>query len=244
MAEEKTAEDQAAEALQTQLTAARDLLIQQGFNVLDNAAFAKIRQEAAAKAVKDAEAARQQSESTAAELQAARARLKAIDDAGKTEDQLWKERQIEWQRQLEQAKSETLQERKVSEEREAAYRTAARDRKLQELLSANATNPRAALLCALDSMPGLKADESGRLVLTDAAGIDHVGEAAEAKIQTWWSDQKWLHRAPAPGPATHGGANAPAPKDGPVYPQGADSRTRQEIAQSYEDARRLTGRAT
>jgi Skp family chaperone for outer membrane proteins len=73
---------------------ARQLLISHGYNVLDQTAMTR-RLEAERRKFAPLQ---QTLEQVQAEAEAAKARLAKIDDAGKSSDQIWTERQAEWQR--------------------------------------------------------------------------------------------------------------------------------------------------
>jgi hypothetical protein len=131
----------------------------------------------------------------------AKARLATIDNAGKSSDEIWAQRQAEWQRRDKENadKLAALEADRANVEHRA--RQVARDRKLSDILD-NAVDTELARTHCLNRMPGVTADLLGNLSITDAAGVEHTGSDAELLIKKWWADNgTFLRRAPAPGPS-------------------------------------------
>jgi hypothetical protein len=198
------------------IEAARKTLLDEGFQILDSSAFHGIK----AKAAKTAEAERDKAvaefETLRAEHEAAQARLAKIDNEGKSEAELFAQRQQAWQAQ-DEAKNERITELETQIKQQAEARAnAARDQKLGSLL-VGATNPDLALLWARQNLKGLTINEDGDLIYTESTGVPHVGLAAEKIVQDWWAKQADLRTSPPPGPAITGSAESPPAPQAEVF---------------------------
>ena len=196
------------------LTAARELLIAEGHQVLDSSAFHGIKTKAAA----DAEARASEIATKYESLQAEHTKLSEwkakLDNEGKSENELHASERRAWMDQdkerialLEVANKETTDLQKSLERERVQNRIAG--------LMSNTTNPEAALMWA-DKYIGklLSTNDTGQLVWTDPTGIPHVGPAAVKLVTEWWASdaQKFLHAGNAPGPPTGGAPSAPSPQ--------------------------------
>jgi hypothetical protein len=219
--------------------AARDVLQSAGIYVLEQDAF---------KGLKGAQAKEAEARATAlaAELDALRkqheiaaGRLREIDDAGKSKEQLWQERQAEWQRQQAEKDAQLEAARKAHAEAMARYQQTLVDQRLSMLLT-GAVDLELAVLAAKHRLTGkLAVDDSGRLIHEDLAGVQRIGKDAEAFVGAWWQTQSALRSPPASaGPPTSGGVKgadtAPVEIEPFNPPRGAPLSTQREYARDYQ----------
>lgn len=202
--------------------AARQLLITNGYNVLDSTAMSR-RLEAERRKYAPLQSTLEQLQS---EHEAAKARLAEIDNKGKSTDEIWMQRQAEWQRRDKENADRIAALAAEKAETENRAKMNARDRKLADILDGAVDTELARTHC-LNKMPGVSADLAGNLQVVDAAGIEHSGKDAELLIKKWWADNgTFLRRAPAPGPSG-GSAIRPVERNEPyVYGQGGDLTAR------------------
>jgi hypothetical protein len=184
---------------------AREILIKSGFQVLTKEQLEdRIR-----RAEKPAAAVRTELETARADAAAAQARLREIENAGKSASDLAEERRAEAIRRLEAAQAELKTERDRTAAAEQARLGTLLDLRLGTLL-AGAVDPEDALILAKTRVKGLSMSPDGTLIHTDGAGIERRGAEAEAVVKAWWAEKKSQHAAPPAGPATRG-VTAPAP---------------------------------
>lgn len=184
--------------------AARELLVKAGYNVLTKEQLA----ERIARAEKPVTAVRTELEAARAEAAAAQARLRELENAGKSQSDLAAEQRAEALRRLDAAEKAIEAERQRATQAERSKLDLLLDLRLGSMLS-GAVDPEAALILAKARVKGLSIAPDGTLIHTDAAGIERKGSDAEAVVKSWWGEAKFLHSAPAPGPATGGSAPAP-----------------------------------
>lgn len=218
-----------------------------GQNVLDDSAFAKLREKAGETATAPLRAEIERLNAEVELGSTARAALKAQEDEGKTAEQLYQEQLKEKSALAKQAQAEATQAKTETAAANAKLAVYRRDQELAKLLT-NAEKPGRARREALAAMPGIGLSTEGELTLTDRHGELLVGEAATAAISGWWEGEKDLHASAPPGPSTGGGPTPPAPApptNAPIYPPGSTFRQRQVIAQQFMDkeaaARRGSG---
>jgi hypothetical protein len=204
------------------LEAARQLLLTNGYNVLDSTAMARRLESERRKY----EPLQKTLEQVTAENEAAKARLAEIDNKGKSADEIWVARQAEWQRRDKENADKLAQLESARFETENKAKMNARDRKLADILD-NAVDSELARTHCLNKMPGISADMQGNLMITDAAGIEHTGADAELLVKTWWANNgQFLRRAPSPGPSG-GSATRPVERtETYAYGQGGDLTAR------------------
>jgi len=221
MADEQATETAAPEAAPAvdPIQAARDLLIANGLNVVDNGHFKSIRESAAAEANAKAAEIKLQLEQVQSEHAKAAARLREIDDAGKSEAQKHVEQRAEWQRQI-QERDKALEAATQSHAQAMdALRKTQVDNRLSALFS-NCADQELALMAARARIPGeLSVTDSGQLQLVDAAGVPHVGEAADAIVRAWWTQpaQAPLRLGAPSGPPTSQQSGRSVPDVAPVF---------------------------
>lgn len=208
IATDTTPTPEAAPAAAPVLTpeAARELLVKQGLHVLTKEQLEdRIR-----RAEKPGAAARTELEQARADAAAAQAKLREIENLGKSTADVIAQQREEALRRLSETEKLLSSERERASAAERSRVEALRDIKLGSLLS-GAVDPDAALMLAKARIPGLGAEPDGTLIHTDAAGIVRKGTEAEAVVKSWWSEQKWQHAAPAPGPGTRGSTSEAPP---------------------------------
>lgn len=205
------------------LEQARRLVLDAGYNVMDSKAL----ENRLAKERKKIESQFEDYPTLKEQYEDAQKRLKAIKDKDKSESQLLRERQQEWER----INEENAQKLKDAEGRATAQleanRAILRDVKLGQLLS-NSADHELAHLAALKEFPSLTTDDEGNLVYTDKAGVEHVGDLAEERINSWWSRKTILHSAPHPGPPTRGGAKPGQSNASPLGDAPPENATHEE----------------
>lgn len=189
--------------------AARDLLVKAGYNVLTKDQLA----ERIARAERPVAAVRTELETARAEAAQAQARLRELENVGKSQSDLAAEQRAEALRRLDEAQKSIEAERARATQAERSKLDLLLDLRLGSMLS-GAVDPEAALILAKARVKGLSMAPDGSLIHTDAAGIERKGADAEAVVKSWWSEAKFLHSAPAPGPAT-GGSNPAPPSEKP-----------------------------
>lgn len=207
-----------------------------GQNVLDDSAFARIREKAAEAAAAPHLAEIERLKLEVTEGEAARARVKALDDEGKTTEQLYQEKLKEAAAASRQARLETEQARAEKAEAHEELQLYRLRLELDKLLP-NAAKAARARREAMAEMPGIGLSTEGQLTFTDKAGELHVGEAAEAVVSEWWAENKDLHASAPAGPSTRGGTTPSPPPpvpDGPVYPPGSTFKEQLRIADRYD----------
>jgi hypothetical protein len=221
------------------IEAARLTLIQAGYPVLDNDALA--RRLAAER--KKLEPRAIEADTLRLERDEARAELAKHANAGKSESQIWTERQAEWQRQQAESAKRVAELEGANRSTEERARAAARDRRLSDLLD-GAIDPELARTACLLKVPNVSADLDGKLTVVDAAGIEHTGREAESIIKAWWDvGGTFLRRAPAPGPRG-GDATRPPNQNPQPYQygqQGVDLQDRLLRAERANQAARRKG---
>jgi hypothetical protein len=186
--------------------AARELLVKQGLHVLTREQLEdRIR-----RAEKPGAAARTELEQARADAAAAQAKLREIENLGKSTADVIAQQREEALRRLAEMEKLLTSERERTATAERSRVEALRDVKLGSLLS-GAVDPDAALMLAKARVPGLSAEPDGTLIHTDGAGIVRKGPEAETVVKAWWTEQKWQHAAPAPGPGTRGSATEAPP---------------------------------
>ena len=184
--------------------AAKKMLIDAGYNVLDSKALEKRLEKERNKSKTHIE----ELEELRGEHEKVLARLKEFDDAEKTELQKWQDRKKEWEKREKEAKDLLAKAQADADTAKAETRAILRDVKLDELTK-GAADARLARLAALDKFPNMTTNENGELVLTDKAGVETVGEDAVKAVSDWWNGMEILHSAPPSGPSTKGGTPSP-----------------------------------
>jgi len=184
--------------------AARDLLIRSGYQVLTKEQL----EERIRRAERPVAAVRTELETARAEAAQAQARLRELENVGKSQSDLAAEQRAEALRRLDEAQKAALAADARASQAEKSKLEMLLDLRLGSMLS-GAVDPDAALLLAKARVKGLSIAPDGTLIHTDAAGIERKGADAEAVVRAWWGDAKFLHSAPAPGPATGGSTPAP-----------------------------------
>lgn len=196
------------------LTAARELLMAEGHQVLDSSAFHGIKTKAAAAAEAQLSELAAKHES----LQSEHAKLAdwktKLDNEDKSENELHASERRAWM----EADKGRIAELDVANKAAAELQKSLERERVQNhlvTLVSSATNTEAALMWA-DRHIGkmLSTDETRNLVWTDLTGVPHVGPAAAKLVSDWWhsDEQKFLRASNEPGPATTGAASAPAQK--------------------------------
>ncbi len=224
MAEDNTAPVEGGNGTSTDdktaaLTAARELLIAEGHQVLDSSAFHGIKTEAAAKAEAKYAEAQAKLEATQAENADLAKYKSSIENKDKSDNELHNERQRAWQTSdKEKDAAKIALEKQLTESKDALARERVQN-KIRSLMP-DSVNPELSLMWA-ERYVGkfLSTDESGQLVWTDPTGVPHLGPAAEKNFTDWWKldAQKSQRSGNVPGPATSGAPSAPTPQNQTAY---------------------------
>lgn len=214
--------DETTEDLTTQIDAARELLTEQGLNVLDSEAMGKRLAREKAPLERDLKALQEQMEKLNASNAELKAYRKEIEDKDKTELELWESRQKEWEKADQQRQSELEKAMSELESERARNKEFRVNLKLRDMLT-DAINPEIALMWASQKLQGLSVSDSGDLVYTEPTGVAHEGLAAEKIVSDWWAAQTDLQVAKAPGPDTRGNSKAPPPQNNEYQPLPPDT---------------------
>jgi hypothetical protein len=228
MSEENT---EGTEITPEQIDAAKQLLTQQGLNVLDQDSFSKRLAKERSKPERDLEALRADFEALKAKHSELSEFKKEIDNKDKSELQLWEDRQKAWKEQ--DAKRQSELEKAMADLESERKRNS--DFMLQSKLRTMLTDPineEMALMWAQNNLKGLTVDDSGNLVFTEDTGDVLEGELAAKKVSDWWASQTDLQRPKSPGPDTRGQSKAPPPPDNSYKPldPSADLQDRLAVA--------------
>ena len=204
------------------IRAAEEMLRGAGRYVLGQEDFGRLKGAATKEAEARAATLEAELKSLRSEHEQAAARIREIDDAGKSAAEKIAAQHAELKRRYEERERELAEARKAHQDSMERTKALMVDQRLAQLLTPT-PDPELALLAARHRLGGtLTIDDAGRLVHEDAVGFQSVGPAADAVIQAWWAKQDTL-RAPSmsPGPPTSGGQGTPAGEPEPFRPTGS-----------------------
>lgn len=194
---------------------AKEVLIKNGFHVLT-------KKQIEERIGKEKEGVTRLSEELAEfrkEYEDAKAQLSEYKNKGKTSEEIWTERQKEWQRR-EQEKQAAIEERdRALIAKTQEVKTIRRDLMLRSMLSDSADQD-LAMLAVLKDFPSLSVNDRGEMTYTDEAGVEFAGSDVTKRLASWWEGKTILHKAPPNGPSIKK-SNEPASKaslgDEPPY---------------------------
>ncbi len=223
-------------------TAARELLIKEGHQVLDSSAFHGIKTEAAAKANAEKEALAAKYDSLQAEHAKLTEKETARNNQGKSEAELHREQRNAWA-ETDKAKDTVLADAKKANTKLQARLDLERIQNKISILMPDAQSPEMAMMWAKDKLKKvLSTDDSGQLVWTDRGGVPHEGEAAKKMFTDWYAEdaQKHLRSSNVPGPVTSGAPAAPITQElqRPTYDLTKSSMENYEAGDAWDEKQR------
>ena len=164
-----------------------------------------------------------------------------VENKDKSETQIWQDRQKQWQKADEAAKSQLSEAQKALEAKDAELSEYRMKVELNRLIGDDAINREMALMWAKAKLPGLSVNKEGVLVFVEPTGVEHEGRAAEKVFSDWWAQQTDLRRPNTAGPATRGAPIAPHRQDAPdvfVADPNMSMMERLKAAEDFDQKRR------